>query len=66
MHAPHFFYKPQLNPPTPPQGFLEHSPVFFGFYKQGSLNLACLNLALLYLAGILSILVLSLLLAVRR
>ncbi|XP_013869456.1 transmembrane channel-like protein 7 isoform X2 [Austrofundulus limnaeus] len=47
-------------------GFLDRSPVFFGFYKPGSLDLRCLNTPLLYLAGILSIFLLSLILVVRR
>ncbi|KAM9770847.1 transmembrane channel-like protein 7 [Menidia menidia] len=41
-------------------GFLDRSPVFFGFYTRGSLDLPCLNTPLLYAAGILSIIVLSL------
>ncbi|CAG06020.1 unnamed protein product, partial [Tetraodon nigroviridis] len=40
--------------------------VFFGFYRRGSLDLPCLNMPLLYLAGILSILLLSFILVVRR
>ncbi|XP_036965426.1 transmembrane channel-like protein 7 [Acanthopagrus latus] len=47
-------------------GYLDRSPVFFGFYTPGSLNLPCLNTPLLYLAGILSILFLSLIMVVRR
>ncbi|XP_027872947.1 transmembrane channel-like protein 7 [Xiphophorus couchianus] len=47
-------------------GFLARSPVFFGFYTRGSLNLDCLNTPLLYLAGILSIIFLSLIMVVRR
>ncbi|XP_043970215.1 transmembrane channel-like protein 7 isoform X2 [Gambusia affinis] len=47
-------------------GFLARSPVFFGFYTRGSLDLDCLNTPLLYLAGILSIIVLSLIMVVRR
>uniref|UniRef100_H3BZL3 Transmembrane channel-like protein n=1 Tax=Tetraodon nigroviridis TaxID=99883 RepID=H3BZL3_TETNG len=47
-------------------GYLERSPVFFGFYRRGSLDLPCLNMPLLYLAGILSILLLSFILVVRR
>lgn len=48
------------------QGYLDRSPVFFGFYTPGSLNLPCLNIPLLYLAGIFAILLLSLILEVRR
>ncbi|XP_068585178.1 transmembrane channel-like protein 7 [Cebidichthys violaceus] len=47
-------------------GYLDRSPVFFGFYTRGSLSLQCLNTPLLYLAGILLILFLSLILVVRR
>ncbi|XP_068448566.1 transmembrane channel-like protein 7 [Clinocottus analis] len=47
-------------------GYLDRSPVFFGFYTRGSLNLQCLNTPLLYLAGMLIILFLSLILVVRR
>uniref|UniRef100_A0A3Q1ET00 Transmembrane channel-like protein n=1 Tax=Acanthochromis polyacanthus TaxID=80966 RepID=A0A3Q1ET00_9TELE len=41
-------------------GYLDRSPVFYGFYTRGSLDLKCLNTPLLYLAGILTILLLSL------
>ncbi|XP_076584664.1 transmembrane channel-like protein 7 isoform X2 [Chaetodon auriga] len=47
-------------------GYLDRSPVFFGFYTRGSLNLPCLNTPLLYLAGIITILLLSLIMVVRR
>lgn len=47
-------------------GYLDRSPVFYGFYTRGSLNLQCLNTPLLYLAGILTILLLSLIMVVRR
>ncbi|XP_045904415.1 transmembrane channel-like protein 7 isoform X1 [Micropterus dolomieu] len=47
-------------------GYLDRSPVFFGFYTRGSLNLPCLNTPLLYLGGILTILFLSLIMVVRR
>nr|XP_040041737.1 transmembrane channel-like protein 7 [Gasterosteus aculeatus aculeatus] len=47
-------------------GYLDRSPVFFGFYTRGSLNLQCLNTPLLYLAGMFLILILSLILVVRR
>lgn len=48
------------------QGYLERSPVFFGFYTRGSLNLPCLNTPLLYLAAISSIFFFSLVMVVRR
>lgn len=47
-------------------GYLARSPVFFGFYTRGSLNLSCLNTPLLYLAGIIIILLFSLIMVVRR
>uniref|UniRef100_A0A3Q1B360 Transmembrane channel-like protein n=1 Tax=Amphiprion ocellaris TaxID=80972 RepID=A0A3Q1B360_AMPOC len=47
-------------------GYLDRSPVFYGFYTRGSLDLLCLNTPLLYLAGILTILLLSLIMVVRR
>ncbi|XP_071359837.1 transmembrane channel-like protein 7 isoform X2 [Trachinotus anak] len=47
-------------------GYLDRSPVFFGFYTRGSLNLPCLNTPLLYLAGIPTIFFLSLIMVVRR
>ncbi|XP_018520292.1 LOW QUALITY PROTEIN: transmembrane channel-like protein 7 [Lates calcarifer] len=47
-------------------GYLDRSPVFYGFYTRGSLNLPCLNTPLLYFAGILTILFLSLIMVVRR
>ncbi|GAA6220228.1 transmembrane channel-like protein 7 [Lates japonicus] len=47
-------------------GYLDRSPVFYGFYTRGSLNLLCLNTPLLYFAGILTILFLSLIMVVRR
>ncbi|XP_073328630.1 transmembrane channel-like protein 7 [Pagrus major] len=47
-------------------GYLDRSPVFFSFYTRGSLNLPCLNTPLLYLAGILTILFLSLIMVIRR
>ncbi|KAF3687321.1 Transmembrane channel-like protein 7 [Channa argus] len=47
-------------------GYLSRSPVFFGFYSRGSLDLPCLNTPLLYLIGILTILFLSLIMVVRR
>ncbi|KAM4584062.1 transmembrane channel-like protein 7 isoform 2-T2 [Odontesthes bonariensis] len=47
-------------------GFLDRSPVFLGFYTRGSLSLPCLNTPLLYIAGILTILFLSIVMVVRR
>ncbi|TKS69094.1 Transmembrane channel-like protein 7 [Collichthys lucidus] len=47
-------------------GYLERSPVFIGFYTRGSLDLPCLNTPLLYLAGILTMILLSLIMVVRR
>ncbi|KAL7405270.1 hypothetical protein ABVT39_026352 [Epinephelus coioides] len=47
-------------------GYLDRSPVFYGFYTRGSLNLMCLNTPLLYFAGVLIILFLSLIMVVRR
>ncbi|XP_060906352.1 transmembrane channel-like protein 7 isoform X2 [Labrus mixtus] len=47
-------------------GYLDRSPVFLGFYTPGSLNKPCLKTPLLYFAGILTILFLSLIMVVRR
>ncbi|KAF6739005.1 Transmembrane channel-like protein 7 [Oryzias melastigma] len=47
-------------------GVLENSPLFFGFYKYISFNFPCLNTPLLYFAGIISILLLSLIMVIRR
>ncbi|XP_060948132.1 transmembrane channel-like protein 7 [Limanda limanda] len=47
-------------------GFVDRSPVFFAFYTPGSLKFPCLNTPLLYFAGILTILFLSLIMVVRR
>ncbi|XP_054636142.1 transmembrane channel-like protein 7 isoform X2 [Dunckerocampus dactyliophorus] len=47
-------------------GYLDRSPVFYGFYTRGSLNFPCLNTPLLYLTGILAVLLLSLIMEVRR
>ncbi|XP_059183969.1 transmembrane channel-like protein 7 [Centropristis striata] len=47
-------------------GYLDRSPVFYGFYTRGLLNLQCLNTPLLYLAGIFTIFFLSLIMVVRR
>ncbi|KAF0037731.1 hypothetical protein F2P81_010605 [Scophthalmus maximus] len=48
------------------QSYLNQSPVFYGFYTRGSLNFPCLHTPLLYFAGILTILFLSLAMVVRR
>ncbi|KAM7009828.1 transmembrane channel-like protein 8 [Tautogolabrus adspersus] len=47
-------------------GYLNRSPVFLGFYTRGSLNKQCLNTPLLYFAGILTVLFLSLIMVARR
>ncbi|XP_074555085.1 transmembrane channel-like protein 7 isoform X2 [Halichoeres trimaculatus] len=47
-------------------GYLDRSPVFFGFYTRGSLDKTCLNTPLLYFSGILCIFILSLIMVVRR
>ncbi|XP_077427906.1 transmembrane channel-like protein 7 [Vanacampus margaritifer] len=47
-------------------GYLDRSPVFYGFYTHGSLNYPCLNTPLLYLIGILAILLLSVIVEIRR
>ncbi|XP_017333815.1 transmembrane channel-like protein 7 [Ictalurus punctatus] len=47
-------------------GFMEHSPVFYGFYKNHSFGSKCLNIALLFFSGMLIILLLNLILIVRR
>uniref|UniRef100_A0A8C4Z348 Transmembrane channel-like protein n=1 Tax=Gadus morhua TaxID=8049 RepID=A0A8C4Z348_GADMO len=47
-------------------GFLERSPVFYGFYSSSSSTYPCLNPALLYLTGVLVIFSLSLIVLVRR
>ncbi|CAL8330414.1 unnamed protein product [Lota lota] len=47
-------------------GFLERSPVFYGFYTHSSLSYPCLNTPILYFTGILTILTLSLIMLVRR
>lgn len=49
-----------------PQGYLDRSPVFFGFYTPSTQKLGCVSTPLLYLAGIFSILLFSLILEVRR
>lgn len=48
------------------QGYVDRSPAFYGYYTPGSLNFPCLNTPLLYVAGILTILFLSLIMVVRR
>ncbi|XP_056324123.1 transmembrane channel-like protein 7 [Danio aesculapii] len=47
-------------------GVLEKSAVFHSFYTRGSLNSPCLNTALLFLLGMISIIFLSILMLVRR
>ncbi|XP_061684872.1 transmembrane channel-like protein 7 isoform X2 [Syngnathoides biaculeatus] len=47
-------------------GYLDRSPVFYGFYTRGSLNYPCLNTPLLYLSGIFAILLLSVIMEIRR
>ncbi|KAJ8001564.1 hypothetical protein DPEC_G00170790 [Dallia pectoralis] len=46
--------------------FLQHSPVFYGFYLRGTLDLLCLNTPLLFMLGTLSVFILSLTMVVRR
>lgn len=47
-------------------GYLDRSPVFYGFYTRGSLNFSCLNTPLLYLCAALTIYFISLILIIRR
>ncbi|XP_061578515.1 transmembrane channel-like protein 7 [Cololabis saira] len=47
-------------------GFLNRTPVFYGFYTSGFLHFPCLNIPLLYFEGIITILFLSLIMVVRR
>ncbi|XP_051532164.1 transmembrane channel-like protein 7 isoform X2 [Myxocyprinus asiaticus] len=47
-------------------GFLEISPVFHRFYTRGSLDLDCLNTPILFLLGMMSVLILSVFMVVRR
>ncbi|XP_018600936.1 transmembrane channel-like protein 7 isoform X2 [Scleropages formosus] len=47
-------------------GFLERSPVFYGFYTRGSLDGKCLNTPILFLLGVFSVLIFSLVMLVRR
>uniref|UniRef100_A0A8K9UKS2 Transmembrane channel-like protein n=1 Tax=Oncorhynchus mykiss TaxID=8022 RepID=A0A8K9UKS2_ONCMY len=57
---------PPSSLPSLLQGFLERSPVFYGFYARSSLDLLCLNTPLLFLLGTLTVLILSLVMVVRR
>uniref|UniRef100_A0A8K9Y7T6 Transmembrane channel-like protein n=1 Tax=Oncorhynchus mykiss TaxID=8022 RepID=A0A8K9Y7T6_ONCMY len=57
---------PHSSLPSLLQGFLERSPVFYGFYARSSLDLLCLNTPLLFLLGTLTVLILSLVMVVRR
>ncbi|CAL1601910.1 unnamed protein product [Knipowitschia caucasica] len=47
-------------------GYLDRSPVFYGFYSEESLGFPCWNTRLLYLYAVLSIYFISLTLVVRR
>lgn len=47
-------------------GYLDRSPVFYGFYSGGSLDFSCLNTPLLYLCAALTIYFISLIMTVRR
>ncbi|KAL7866611.1 hypothetical protein AOLI_G00144250 [Acnodon oligacanthus] len=47
-------------------GFLERSPVFYKFYKYKALGPICLNTSLLFFAGMVSVLILSLIMIVHR
>ncbi|KAM9792631.1 transmembrane channel-like protein 7 [Neosynchiropus ocellatus] len=47
-------------------GFLARSPLYFDYYTRGTLDSPCVNTPQLYVAGILSILLISLIMAVRR
>ncbi|KAJ8377112.1 hypothetical protein SKAU_G00076920 [Synaphobranchus kaupii] len=47
-------------------GFLERSPVFYGFYSPVGLDGPCLNSPLLFLLAIVSLLILSVFMVVRR
>ncbi|KAK3533065.1 hypothetical protein QTP70_006585 [Hemibagrus guttatus] len=47
-------------------GFMEHSPVFYGFYTKQTLGSECLNTALLFFFGMLTILLLNLIMIVCR
>lgn len=47
-------------------GYLDRSPVFYGFYTRGSLDFSCLNTPLLYLCAALILYFISLILIVRR
>ncbi|XP_017540411.1 transmembrane channel-like protein 7 [Pygocentrus nattereri] len=47
-------------------GFLERSPIFYTFYEYKALGPICLNTSLLFFAGMVSILILSLIMIVHR
>lgn len=47
-------------------GYLDRSPVFYGFYTRGSLDYSCLNTPLLYLCAAVILYFISLILIVRR
>ncbi|XP_027019025.2 transmembrane channel-like protein 7 isoform X2 [Tachysurus fulvidraco] len=47
-------------------GFMERSPVFYGFYTNHDLGTKCLNTALLFFFGMLTILLLNLIMIIRR
>ncbi|XP_060797000.1 transmembrane channel-like protein 7 isoform X2 [Neoarius graeffei] len=47
-------------------GFMEHTPIFYGFYTNHSLGSECLNTALLFFFGMLILLLLNLIMIVRR
>ncbi|TSL68213.1 Transmembrane channel-like protein 7 [Bagarius yarrelli] len=47
-------------------GFMEHTPIFYGFYTNRSFGSKCLNTALLFFVGMLIILLLNLVMIVRR
>lgn len=48
------------------QGFMEQTPIFYGFYTNHSLGSECLNTALLFFFGMLILLLLNLIMIVRR
>ncbi|KPP75823.1 transmembrane channel-like protein 7-like [Scleropages formosus] len=75
IQAPVFIFRNNIyssseQTPTPhPRdipGFLERSPVFYGFYTRGSLDGKCLNTPILFLLGVFSVLIFSLVMLVRR
>ncbi|KAK2869432.1 hypothetical protein Q7C36_001303 [Tachysurus vachellii] len=47
-------------------GFMEQSPVFYGFYTNHNLGTKCLNTGLLFFFGMLTILLLNLIMITRR